>query len=361
MRHKKLTVFFVVLCGLCLLLAWDVHTIRRRVPEDFSPYDGGGGIAQVRKHGGEGGVFRVLFSNRLSETNTLLAARSRLQDTGNSETIHASGPGYNETRPHNDSTPRDQDSYDDDSSPGLHGHHDETREEVVPLPKRKGDSGSKDFSTKHDSTVKQQPPQRDQFEVMFNSTHSLSDPHQHRTAVDAIKKLLLYNETESARALWVLTQNQQRLSKSKTSTDDPTQDSSREKKRRGENQFRMRTPFSWPLPQFTRSDVLQSSWVQDLKHYLEGITTGPRQISVVTANQEHQEVVLNWLVSAVTVAKVPLRYILVLSLSAQLHDLLRSKKVNSVYIPPSGVISKAGLKRITTAFNQVYNRSSGFQ
>ena len=118
-------------------------------------------------------------------------------------------------------------------------------------------------------------------------------------------------------------------------------------------QFPVKSYMSWPLPLYTRADILQSQWAKDLKQYLSGIGSF-NQISIVTANQEHMEVVLNWLVSAIIVAKLPLENILVLSLSLKLHELLVSKKINSIYVPSTSVISKSGLKQIRTAFNQIH-------
>ena len=390
MRHKKLVVIFVVLCGLSFLVAWDVHTLRRR-----SPYDEE--VAEVRRYSGEEGVFRVLFSRLrdANEANTLLAARSNLLDlryARKSETKtndagrRAGAPFLDEkktklseraTMLFRPLTPTSPDGInvaekveqsprkaahddDDESSPmliGLHGQigaaSDGTSEEASKEPP----SHNPDYKTRPKPPINHLRHQalNTKLEAILNSTHSISDSRRQRMAVEAIKTLLLYNETDSARALWVMAQQQQQLSQK--STDDHLLGQSKaphsENGRRREGLFRVQSHMSWPVPQFTRSDVLQSRWVQELKQYLEDITTW-RQVSVVTANQEHQEVVLNWLVSAVTVAKLPLRNILVLSLSVQLHDLLTAKKVNSVYISPADIISHAGLKRITTAFNQVY-------
>ena len=119
------------------------------------------------------------------------------------------------------------------------------------------------------------------------------------------------------------------------------------------SKFTVKSYMSWPLPLYTRTDILQAQWVKDLKHYLSGVTAF-KQISIVTANMEHQEVVLNWIISAIIVGKLPLENVLVLSLSRTLHELLISKKINSVYVHPSSVISTSGLKRITSAFNQIH-------
>ena len=381
-RHKKLIGVFAVLCGMSFLVAWDVHTLHRgaTAPSQFDD-----GMAGVRGYGGEEGVFRVLF-DRLrdpNEANNPLAAKSldlryaRIIDSvvldNNEEENEKSSIG-NERRGERANTmsrpptPGDVEINEaeassreivqqlDESSPASFGHNRgiRTAEEATVLQKEKPSVNSQGFGADHKSPaahkLKLQHLQ-DDIEAILNLTHPVSRSQQQKTAVETIKKLLLHNETESARVLWVMAQ-EQHLSHTETPTAKTDQSQSLSH-RENKKLFHVRSSMSWPVPQFTRSDVLQSHWVQELKIYLEKMTT-QRQISVVTANQEHQEVVLNWLVSAVTVAGLPLERILVLSLSVQLHDLLTSKKVNSVYIPPASVITDKGLKHITTAFNQVY-------
>ena len=325
LRHKKMIVVFVVLCSLSLLVAWDLYTLRR-------------GAAAITP-------MADIASDAASDNEGKDEKR-----TGRAKMMFRS-PSRGEV--------------DDESSPQiarimdvpvLYGNNKEIRPatKVAAFQKEAPSSSRPDFY--NGNQLKRHPLQAN-LGAILNLTHSSSEPPR-ESGVDVIKKLLLNNETESARALWVKAQ-QQHLSKTVASTTESRvsqgQGGSLDG---GENKrlFHVQSSLSWPVPHFTRSDILQSRWVQELMSYLETITVW-RQISVVTANLEHQEVVLNWLVSAVTVAKLPLKKILVLSLSLQLHDLLTSKKVNSVYIPPASVISKAGLKRITTAFNQVCNET----
>ena len=183
---------------------------------------------------------------------------------------------------------------------------------------------------------------------------SVSRFQRQKTTVDVIKKLLLHNETESAEALWAVAQNQRPEIKKPSQTISSVQTTRTHNKdsNKESNRFLVQSSMSWPLPQFTRTDILQSQWVEELKNYLGGITEF-KQISIVTANLEHQEVVLNWLISAVTVAKLSPRNILVLSLSVRLHELLVSKKINSIHVHPTRVMNTVGLKHITSAFNQV--------
>ena len=352
-RHKKLIVVFVVIFCLSFLVVWDLDVLRRGGAS--SQYDDG--MAEVWKYGGKEGVFRVLFS-RLRDTNEASYA-------GNSETA-ASEYERTEERLINEKMAESRaemmfrsrfrstkpasrgDVEIDDKSAQTRSA---SKTEVAALEKDVPSSSYPEFN----KSSANRHPVLVNLGTIFNSTHLASDSQ--KSSMEVIKQLLLTNKTESGRALWAMAQQQQLLSKTIKPTPENREPQGRESESlddEGEHggQFHVRSSMSWPHPQFTRSDVLQSGWVQELKSYLETITVW-RQVSVVTANLEHQQVVLNWLIAAVTVAKLPLKKILVLSLSVQLHDLLTSKKVNSVYIPPASVISNAGLRRITTAFNQV--------
>ena len=329
LRHKKVIVVFVVLCSLSLLVAWDLHTLRRGAAANTAKYtsdaasdnEGKDEVSEKRK-GRARMIFRSLSRGEVDDPQI-----AQIPDV-----------------------------------PVLYGKNKEIKSatKVTAFRKEAPSSSRPDiYNSSVGNQLKRHPLQAN-LDAILKSTHSSSESPREsgvevikKSGVEVIKKLLLNNETESARALWIKAQ-QKHLSKTAASTTEgrvsQRQGGSLENKRL----FHVQSSMSWPVPHFTRSDILQSRWVQELRSYLETITVW-RQISVVTANLEHQEVVLNWLVSAATVAKLPLNKILVLSLSLQLHDLLTSKKVNSVYIPPASVISKAGLKRITTAFNQVCN------
>lgn len=114
----------------------------------------------------------------------------------------------------------------------------------------------------------------------------------------------------------------------------------------------IRSYCSPPLPAYTQDDVYQESWVQNLKDYLR--TLHNKQVSVVTANEVHEVVVLNWLISAVVVSNFTLENTLVLSLSRNLADLLRSKNIPVLYVHPYSIISKGARTVITSGFSQVH-------
>ena len=95
--------------------------------------------------------------------------------------------------------------------------------------------------------------------------------------------------------------------------------------------------LTFPLSQFTSSNVLQSDWVDIIQNYLSGLKS--KQVSVVTANVEDSLTVINWLISAHIVARRPLENVLVLSLSKKLYDFFRRKEIPVMFVDPHSVLS----------------------
>lgn len=376
--RKKVFAVIVILPAISLLVLLNFYSLGLQSMHGYHR-----DVVEVRQYDGGRGAFRVLFSKvrDAKEANELVAARSNYVETDLTDPVRdelrsGSMEGAQEEKdmvtaetkeaetteialmrfkPRTQSPSYDviQDYQQDNE------HNGEERESSQMLVQRTHPEDTSSFSPEdvvNRQSILQPNVQaipKPVLNLSKSSLNTLSSSQRQKTTVDAVKKLLLYNEIESAEALWAVAQNQKPSEDTK-----PPQPSkpSHELKHNGmravTNQFHVLSSMSWPVPQFTRSDILQSQWVKDLKHYLTGITEF-RQISVVTANQEHQEVVLNWLISSVTVAKLSLRNVLVLSLSTKLHDLLISKNMNSIYVSPTSVINGAGLKRITSAFNQV--------
>ena len=371
--RKKAFAVILILPAISLLLLLDLYNLRLQSGHGYHR-----DVLEVRQNDGDGGAFRLLFSKvrDAKEANELLAARSNyvgdFSGPVHEELLSRPVEGAREKedveravrvekkevetteiapmrfKPH--TQPPSYDIKDDDYQQDLE-HEEEEREASAPIILPEDSSSPKavaNFQSIPQPNVQAIP------KAVYNlAKSSLSNSQRTKTTVDAVKKLLLYNEIESAEALWAVAQNQEPSENNKKmakSSEPPHQ--MKHNVMRTNDPFHVLSSMSWPVPQFTRSDILQSQWVRDLKNYLQGINEF-RQISVVTANLEHQEVVLNWLISAATVAKLSLRNILVLSLSAKLHELLISKNMNSVYVSPTSVINSAGLKRITSAFNQV--------
>ena len=354
LRRKRVIAIIVVVSALSLLVAWDVHRLRLQTA---SGYDGG--IVEVRKYDGRSGVFRVLYSRLrdADEANALIAARSNLpydeQRLVEDADDEADGHGKAKAKSSRATVIPSMKFRPLTESPQREDEVDEKSSEEEESPRRRTPPHLPQES--HSAPVRARPKNQTletDIDALLNPPNSwVSNTQRQRNTMEAIKKLLYYNETESAEALWVAAQSQHSSErKSSLNTDDDRVVTETPKSE--EEEFSVSSSMTWPVPQFTRVDVLECQWVEDLKRYLQGITER-RQVSVVTANLEHIEVVLNWLISAVTVAKFSLRNILVLSLSTELHEFLVSKKMNSIYVSPTDVISTSGLKHITTAFNQV--------
>ena len=114
----------------------------------------------------------------------------------------------------------------------------------------------------------------------------------------------------------------------------------------------IKQPFHFPQPRFSQPDdyLLQSQWVFDLRKILS--RTKGRQVSLVTSSIEHQDVLLNWLISAYIVASPPLQNVIVLSLDESLHNLLTKKGFTSLYVSSSMVIKPR--IEVTRRFSQVH-------
>ena len=361
LRRRRVIAIFAVASVLSLLFVWDIHTLRLQASSGYNS-----NILEVRRYDGELGVFRVLYSKLrdANEANALMAARSNLsyddgilnvEEEEKEAEKEVEAPVVDEDRPHRVV-----------NVPTM-----KFRPLTHPPPKNEEQVAVNDMITENNKLLENQrskqiqalPPSSQDLDLS-SKVHAMHKSHQtsinesqsspqishsekQKTTVDAIKNLLLNNKTDNARALWEMSQNKPSTPEKKTSKSEIHTVELIQK----QEDFRVRSYMSWPVPQYTRTDVLHSQWVNDLKQYLQGITE--RQVSVVTANLEHQEVVLNWLISAATVGKLSLKYIIVLSLSTTLHEVLISKKINSIYVSPSSVINSEGLKHIKSAFNQV--------
>lgn len=119
-----------------------------------------------------------------------------------------------------------------------------------------------------------------------------------------------------------------------------------------ERDFRIREPFHFPQPTFSRPApvLLRSRWVKDLQDYLRTIPKGT-EISVVTSSVEHTDVLLNWLIAAF-VKIDPLQTVMVISMDSKLHSTLVSRGISSLYVHKNMVVSpKADVPRV---FSQVH-------
>ncbi len=105
------------------------------------------------------------------------------------------------------------------------------------------------------------------------------------------------------------------------------------------DRFQIREPCS--LPQRFASKplevLLRQPWIQELKEFLGSLNA--TLVSMVTSDYKYRDVLLNWLISAKVKVHPPLSNILVLSLDSSLHQMLRSRGIASVHIPPEPLIT----------------------
>ena len=118
------------------------------------------------------------------------------------------------------------------------------------------------------------------------------------------------------------------------------------------SRFEIRQPFHIPQPLFSKPErlIMRSSWVTELQDFLSSIRGN--QVSLVTASIEHQDVIVNWLISASLVAEPPLENVLCLCLDEPLHWLLQGRGVSSLFVSASMVINP--MSEVTRTFSQVH-------
>lgn len=118
------------------------------------------------------------------------------------------------------------------------------------------------------------------------------------------------------------------------------------------SRFEIHQPFHIPQPLFSKPErlVMHSSWVTELQDFLGSIRGN--QVSLVTASIEHQDVIVNWLISASLVAEPPLESILCLCLDEPLHWLLLGRGFPSLFVSASMVINP--MSEVTRTFSQVH-------
>ena len=100
--------------------------------------------------------------------------------------------------------------------------------------------------------------------------------------------------------------------------------------------------FSLPCPYNVYkpvSEVMQAEWVHPLLKILDRFSKRSKQVTLVVANHDYQDVLLNWLISAMVVAKPSIKNILVVALDKQLYELLQKRQVPSILVPSSSILN----------------------
>lgn len=106
-----------------------------------------------------------------------------------------------------------------------------------------------------------------------------------------------------------------------------------------EEKFPLRQDFTFPQPEAVQplTELRTAKWIQSLRQHVDALES--KEIILATSNSEYRDVLLNWLISATVRSAIPLSSILVVSLDADLHRLLRWKRIPSVLLPPDSLLS----------------------
>ena len=111
------------------------------------------------------------------------------------------------------------------------------------------------------------------------------------------------------------------------------------------------SPFSLSLQiSLPLAAIDRSQWLLSLRRHMASLS-GRHIINLVTSNSQYQDVLLNWLISAVVRSGLELDSILVVSMDVALHTRLLSRGIPSVSVPLSKLIRRD--TNFTKAFDRV--------
>ena len=117
-----------------------------------------------------------------------------------------------------------------------------------------------------------------------------------------------------------------------------------------------RKPFSLP-DDYSKppADVLAEQWACELRNFLGRMesNTSERLVSIIAADSNFTGPLLNWLIAALLRTDQPIRNLLVISLDAPLHTLLKSRSIDSLFVSPDSVM-------YTSQFPHQYHRHNSF-
>ena len=115
--------------------------------------------------------------------------------------------------------------------------------------------------------------------------------------------------------------------------------------------FPLRPGFSFPQPAVTlpTPEVDNTTWMADLRRFLSSLAG--RRVNMVTSNIQYQDVLLNWLISAIVRSRLPLESVLVVCMDRPLHILLSFRGIPSLYVPTQELLLKEA--NFTTDFQRV--------
>ena len=86
-------------------------------------------------------------------------------------------------------------------------------------------------------------------------------------------------------------------------------------------------------------EVVKQPWVYKLRTYLKTVQQG-QYISLITTGLNYQDVLINWLISALVRVKTPLANVIVLCPNEELWQFMEKKGIVSIYIPPESIVEQ---------------------
>ena len=103
-----------------------------------------------------------------------------------------------------------------------------------------------------------------------------------------------------------------------------------------EDRFAIRDPFHLPFPAYTLplSELTTKPWFTELKKYLSNMSPKVAPVGVVTSDFKFRQILINWLINALVRVSPPVENVIVFSLDEPLHDILKTRGIPCVYIPP---------------------------
>ena len=102
-------------------------------------------------------------------------------------------------------------------------------------------------------------------------------------------------------------------------------------------------------------ELLQQQWIGELQQILLKIPQGLAPVSIVSADYKFREVLINWLIAAMTQARPPLTHIIVFSLDQPLCELLKGRSIYCIFVAPNTFLTQNAIAHLTrhVAFSEV--------
>ena len=123
------------------------------------------------------------------------------------------------------------------------------------------------------------------------------------------------------------------------------------------NPFFISESFTLPVAFATlpTKELLQQQWISELQQILLKLPQGLAPVSIISADYKFREVLINWLVAAMTQAHPPLTHVIVFSLDQPLCELLKGRRIYCIFVAPKAFLTQNAIAHLTRhiAFSEV--------